>query len=48
MWFTQMVNFPTRERNISDLFFPTHPTYVKQCILLPGISDHNIVATTVL
>ena len=24
--FTQMVNFPTRERNILDLFFTTHPS----------------------
>ena len=45
--FTQMVNFPSCARNIPDLFFTTHPSYIQQCIPLPGISDHDIVATTV-
>ena len=43
--FTQMVNFPTCERNVLDLFFTTHLSYNQQCIPLPGIRDHDIVAT---
>ena len=31
--FTQMVNFPTRERNTLDLFFTTHPSYIQQHFL---------------
>ena len=40
---TQMVNLPTRESNILDLFLTTNPTLVNQVNILPGISDHNIV-----
>jgi len=45
--FTQIVNFPTREENILDLFFTTQPSCVQYCEQIPGISDHDIVITTV-
>ena len=44
---TQMVNLPTRDNNILDLFLTTNPTLVNQVSILPGISDHNIVETKV-
>ena len=39
--FTQVVNFPTREKNILDLFFTTYPSCIQQCEPIPGISDHD-------
>jgi len=45
--FTQIVNLPTHEENILDLFFTTQPCYVQHCEQLPGISDHDIVITTI-
>ena len=42
-----MVNLPTREHNILDLFLTTNPTLVNQVNILPGISDHDIVETKV-
>lgn len=42
-----MVNLPTRENNILDLFFTTNPTMVNQVNILPGISDHNVVEVKV-
>lgn len=44
---TQMVNLPTRDDNILDLFLTTNPTLVNQVNILPGISDHNIVEVRV-
>jgi len=45
--FTQMVNFLTRETNTLDLFFTSHPSLIQQCTSLPGISDHDIILTTI-
>ena len=45
--FTQVVNFPTREKNTLDLFFTTYPSCIQQCEPIPGISDHDIILTTV-
>ena len=44
---TQMVDFPTHESNTIDLFFTSHPSFIQQCTPLPGISDHDIILTTV-
>ena len=44
--FVQIVNFPTRGRNILDVFFTNHPTYEYTCEPLAGISDHEIVYVT--
>ena len=40
---TQTVSIPTRDSNILDFFFTTHPTLVQRVSILPGISDHDIV-----
>ncbi|CAG2208939.1 unnamed protein product [Mytilus edulis] len=34
---------PSRENNILDLFLTNHPSLVKSCNTLPGISDHNML-----
>ncbi|CAC5407482.1 unnamed protein product [Mytilus coruscus] len=33
----------SRENNILDLFLTNHPSLVKSCNTLPGISDHNMI-----
>ena len=41
-----MMNFPTRQENIPDLVFTSHPEYKIRCTPLPPIgekSDHDIV-----
>jgi len=45
--FIQVVNFPTCEENILDLFFTTQPSCVQHCEQIPGISDLDIVLTTI-
>jgi len=37
----QIVTQPTRENNILDLCFTTHPYYIEQCTTVPGFSDHH-------
>ena len=44
---TQMVNLPTRENNIIDLFLTTKPSLVNNVNIMPGIIDHNIVEVKV-
>ena len=39
----QIVNFLTRNSNTLDVFLTNHPSLDKQCIGMPGQSDHNIV-----
>ena len=39
----QLVDFPTREQNILDVFLTNYPSYEYTCQPLPGISDHEIV-----
>ena len=34
---------PSRENTILDLFFTHHPSLLKSCNTLPGISDHNMI-----
>ena len=41
--FVQMINTPTRGRNILDVFFTNRPSLVVSCDVLSGISDHEIV-----
>ena len=39
--FTQIVDFPTRGRNILDIFCTNRPAMINECFLIPGISDHE-------
>ena len=39
----QIVTFPTRQRNILDIFITNRPTLVRSCTSIPGISDHEAV-----
>ena len=39
----QIVNFPTRNNNTLDVVLTNHPSLVKQCVGMPGLSDHDIV-----
>jgi len=41
--FSQMVDSPTRNANVLDLFATNRPSFVLCTKLLPGISDHEIV-----
>ena len=34
---------PTRLNNVLDLYFTNHPSLVKSCDTIPGISDHHMV-----
>ena len=38
-----MVDFPTRNQNILDLFMTNRPTLINRCEPMPGISDHDMV-----
>jgi hypothetical protein len=37
----QMVNFPTRNTNILDIFLTNRPSLISRCEPVPGISDHE-------
>ena len=37
----------TRENNNLDLFFTNHPSLVKSCNTIPGISDHDMVVVDI-
>ena len=37
----------TRENNNLDLFFTNHPSLVKSCKTVPGISDHYMVVVDI-
>ena len=39
----QMVDFPTRQGNILDIFATNRPSLVAKSSALPGLSDHDIV-----
>ena len=45
--FTQLINFPTSQENILDLVFTTHPSFIQYCEPIPGISDHDMILTTI-
>ena len=40
---TQLVDFPTRNNNILDIFATNRPSLVTHCTPLPGINDHDII-----
>jgi hypothetical protein len=40
----QVVDEPTREKNVLDLFFTNRPSLIAKASILPGISDHEIVS----
>ena len=39
----QIVNFPTRNNNTLDVVLTNRPSFVKQCVGMPGLSDHDTV-----
>ena len=39
----QIVNFPTRNNNTLDVVLTNRPSLAKQCVGMPGLSDHDIV-----
>lgn len=39
--FDQMVNKPTRKKNILDLFLTINSSLIQQSIVAPGVSDHD-------
>ena len=39
----QVVDFPTRNNNLLDIFCTNRPSLVDRCSPIPGISDHDIV-----
>ena len=47
-YFAQLVNFATRDENTLDLFFTNRPMLINNCLQVPGISDHEIVLTSLL
>ena len=42
---SQIVDFPTRYHNTLDLFLTNRPSLIKECVPLPGVSDHEMVLT---
>ena len=44
----QIVSKPTREENILDLCFISHPSYVCQCRTVSSLSDRNAVIVDLL
>ena len=40
---TQVVQEPTRENNILDLFLTSNPSIINRTTIIPGISDHDVV-----
>ena len=39
----QIANFPTRNKNTLDVVLTNRPSLGKQCVGMPGLSDHDIV-----
>ena len=44
--FSQLVQHPTRNNNILDIFLTYQPSFVESCDVIPGRSDHEIVSVT--
>ena len=44
---TQIHDQPTRNGKLLDLVFTTNPSLIKSSVIVPGISDHDIVVTDV-
>ena len=43
--FSQTVELPTQGSNLLDLLLTNRPTLIYQSVLVPGISDHDIILT---
>ena len=41
--FCQLVDSPTRNNNILDIFATNRPSFIAECKVIPGISDHETV-----
>jgi len=41
-----MVELPTPGSNLLDLLYTNRPTLIHQSVPVPGISDHDIILTT--
>ena len=41
--FRQLVDSPTRNNNILDIFATNRPSVIAECKVIPGISDHETV-----
>ena len=39
--FTQLVDTPTHDNRILDIFATNQPSYIISCYVVPGISDHE-------
>ena len=39
----QLVDSPTRDNNILDIFATNRPSFIVDCKVIPGISDHEAV-----
>ncbi|KAK3105404.1 hypothetical protein FSP39_024449 [Pinctada imbricata] len=39
----QIVDFPTRNNNILDIFLSNRPSLISKAVAIPGLRDHNIV-----
>jgi len=45
--FNQMVDSPTRDQNILDIFLTNRPNLIHQCSVEPGICDHDMIYVSV-
>ena len=43
---SQIVDLPTRGTTTLDLLFTNHPAFIKECTVLSGLGDHEIVRIT--
>jgi len=41
--FTQLVDTPTRDNRILDIFATNQPSHITSCHIVPGISDHEAI-----
>ena len=39
----QLIHEPTRDKNVLDLIFSSHPAFILHVSIIPGISDHDAV-----
>ena len=39
----QLIHEPTRDKNILDLVFSSHPAFISHVSIIPGISNHDAV-----
>ena len=46
--YLEIVQSPTRNTNILDIFLTSQPLLIEHCEVMPGISDHEIISVTSL